>query len=81
MSRVARFQEAIRAIEARGERPTSRSVLREIGGYHNMVSNGFNRPVDNGMNGRDLRLFAEAMESQGYVRMDVGATTRWAKRP
>lgn len=69
-SRQARVALAIRAIEARGEQPSARKVAAEAGLY---VSQ------QNGLNGRDSKLYAEAMEAAGYRRVARGATTRYER--
>lgn len=70
VSRRDRIGAAIDTITARGERPTSRAVLRELGGYRTVDQYG-----DNGMNGQDLAKFRGAMLVRGYMIR----RGRWAK--
>jgi hypothetical protein len=70
MTRRERIAAAVAHILARGERPTSRAVLREIGGYRTIDRYG-----DNGMNGQDLRLFRDAMLARGFTIKNG----RWSK--
>ena len=69
--RTARILAAIRAVEARGEKPSARRVWDEAGlPYSPML----------GLNGRDATLFGEVMTTQaGYRRVAVGHTFRYVK--
>ncbi len=83
MSRYDRYLAAIRAIEARGERPTARAVLRECGYKPRMGAGGsYTKLMDNGMGGEELRIFEQAMYTVGYHREDIPPNyfnTRWVK--
>lgn len=68
--RLEKMRKAIRALEARGERPTGRKVVRELGGAVDPVL---------GIKGEDARLWAQAMTEEGYVREPRGSTVRWVK--
>lgn len=77
MDRQQRIEEAVRAIDARGDRPTARAVLSELSGRR-FLPNEF----PNGMGGRDLRFFEKAMTDAGYHRVQVGQFSwnlRWRK--
>lgn len=70
MNRLEAMRGAIRKLEAAGAKPTGRAVADEIGIY--------NGPLV-GLNGRDAKLWARAMETEGYVREPHGLSVRWVK--
>lgn len=75
MERADRINTTVAAIIARGQQPTSRAVLAEIDGR------GYSpREFVNGMSGRDLEIFAEAMRKHGFMRVkSPGGRVRWER--
>jgi len=58
--RAAKVRDAVRAIVARGEKPSSGRVQAELGEFRS-----------NNLNGRDSAVYAAEMELAGYVRARI----------
>jgi hypothetical protein len=79
-TQAAQYAAAIQVIEDRGERPTARAVLLELGYARRMQDNGYGTVIDNGMGGRELNIFAVAMDAAGYHRVPRGKyNLQWTK--
>lgn len=77
---VRRYEAAIVSLESRGEKPSARAVLRELGYKPRIQDDGYGTVIDNGMGGKELRDYAEAMTRRGYERVTPIADRPWYVR-